>query len=117
MEEKRKFRRFPLGLNARCIGGGNNEGKECKVIDISRDGMAIHLYLKEKIDIAPSLVLEIDFPERTEPINSLVKLKWIKKLEDKTEFNFVAGAQLTMIETEDKMILLEYAYGIWIGKL
>ena len=117
MEEKRKYRRFPMALNARCIGGGNNEGRECKVIDISRDGMAIHLFLKEKVSIAPSLVLEIYFPERTEPISSLINLKWIKELKDKTEFNFVAGGQLTMIEPEDKMILLEHAYGIWVEKL
>ena len=115
MEEKRKYRRFPVGLNARCIGGGNNEGRECKIIDISRDGMAIHLYLKEKVNIAPSLVLEIDFPKKAQPINLLVSLKWIKGLEDETGFDFVAGGQLRMIEPEDKMILLEYAYGTWIG--
>ena len=116
MEEKRKFRHFPVGLNARCIGGGNNEGKECRVVDISRDGMSVHLYLKEKINILPSLVLEIDFPGKAQPLNCLINLKWIKELDDESEFDFVAGGQLTMIEPEDKMILLEYAYGIWIAE-
>ena len=113
MDEKRNFKRFPVGLNAKCVGGGNNEGRECKVINIGRNGMAIELYLKEKTDIASSLELEIDFPGRIKPINSQVVLKWITELKDETEFNFVAGGELKIIAPDDKECLLDYGFENW----
>ena len=113
MNEKRNFKRFPIDLNAKCFGGGSIEGKECKVVNISRNGIAIELYLKEKIDIAPSLELEINFPERIKPISSQVVLKWIAKLKDETEFNFAAGGKLKVIAPDDRECLLDYGFESW----
>ena len=50
MDEKREFPRFIIELNAKII---TEDGKEslCKLIDISKEGIRIELFSKEKIEI------------------------------------------------------------------
>ncbi len=113
MEEKRKYQRFPVELDGRCFGGSNNEYADCKIIDISKEGISIKLYLKERIKIDSSLVLEINFPnikESNRCISAVIVLMWIEKLSHEKEFNFVAGGEFTMIDPLDKQRLLDYGH-------
>ena len=116
MQEKRKFRRFPFGLNAQYACSSEKSG-HCKLIDISREGLAIHLHMPEKISADTKIVLLIDCPSRAKPIQCLVHLKWIKKLESKADYNYKAGGEFVKIEPDSKTSLLELAYGSWYKKV
>ncbi len=48
MENRRKFIRFPVRLNAQYSEENADEWNQCSVIDISREGMGVVVYLKEK---------------------------------------------------------------------
>ena len=48
MGNRRKFIRFPVRLNARYSEENSDEWNQCSVIDISREGMGVIVYLKEK---------------------------------------------------------------------
>ncbi len=54
MDERRKFPRFAIELDAKII---TEYGKEslCKLTDISKEGTRIELFSKEKIEIENSL--------------------------------------------------------------
>jgi len=41
MEERRKFKRFPVQLRARYLRENEEEWKDCTVINIGRGGMGI----------------------------------------------------------------------------
>ena len=116
MEQKRKFQRFPVELNAACFAAGTAEIRKCRITEVSRSGVIIEVQAKEKIKIGQSLMLEIDFPGRKNPMSAFVKLKWIKVLDDTVEFNFIAGGKLTIIKPEDKSSLLDYAYECLLNK-
>ena len=108
MEQKRKYQRFPVELPARCYGVGNRENKDCKITEISRQGIIIMLDLKEKIKTGRNCVFEIDLPQCSKPIKALVQLKWVKAPEG--DGSYTAGGKITMIDPEEKRILMDYAY-------
>ena len=112
MEDKRKYKRFQIDLNARYSFEGNQKTwKGCTVVNISRDGMGIVVYLRERIPIGALLQFEIMFPSQEEPIKATGVLQWIK--EQREEMNFPGGIEFTKIDPEDKWTLLDYAYDNW----
>lgn len=116
MEEKRKYKRFPVQLITRYLEDDKDEWKECAVTNISREGMGIGVYSREKIHMNSILQLEIVFPKKNEPIGVTGTLKWIRKLKGDPEFNFVGGVNVIAIDPEDKWALLDYAYEDWSKK-
>lgn len=117
MKDKRKYKRFSINLKARYLQEDDHqEWKECYVIDISREGMAIEVYLKERIPIRSILHLEIIAPKREKLIKASGILMWIKEFKGNSKSNFIAGMELTIIDPDDKWIMLDYAYGDWYRK-
>ena len=117
MEDKRKYHRFPINLKARYLQEDDHqEWKECSVIDISREGVGIEVYLRERISINSILHLEIIAPKKEKLIKASGVLMWIKEFKGNSKFNFIAGMELTKIDPDDKWILLDYAYGDWYRK-
>ena len=106
MEEKRKFQRFLVELDAKLVGTGSNAHSRCKVIEISQNGLAIKSDLKNKPSGGPNILLEIDHPFGEKPVNALVKLKWRRQ----TTFSFKAGGKLKIIKTMEKKRLMDYTY-------
>ena len=113
MDERRKAQRYPMELHGNCVGDNGDTGKHCKVIEISRDGMAIQLFSKERISTGRELVLEIDITTKRDPVKAVITLKWIKEIDDETGYSYLAGGELTTIEKSDKQALLEYGYENW----
>jgi len=107
MKEKRKFKRFPAQLSARCLVGSEKEWLNCSIINISRDGMGIEVRLQERIP--PDLILKfkIIIPEKVDLIETTGILKWVKEL--KEEMGFVGGVELFNIDSEEARTLLDYA--------
>ena len=115
MDERRKFLRFAIELDAKII---TEDGKEslCKLTDISREGTRIKICSKEKIEIGTRIKIEIAAAEKESPINAAVIIMWITELEDSTEYNYLVGGLLSEIDPEDKSYLLDQAYAIFKEK-
>ena len=113
-EDRRKFKRFPTQLSARYLEEFGQEWKSCTVINISREGMGIEVYLRERIHVGSIIKLEIIIPTKDGPIRATGILIWLKEFDSK--MNFVGGVKFTKIDSEDKWILLDYAYANWSRK-
>jgi hypothetical protein len=115
MDERRKFPRFAIELDAKLI---TEDGKEslCKLTDISREGTCIEIFSKEKIEIGTGINMEIAAAEKESPINAAVIIMWITELDDNSEYHYLAGGLLSEINSEDKSYLLDQAYAIFKEK-
>jgi len=113
MEDKRKYKRFPSQFSARYLEENKKEWRECCVINVSREGMGIEIYMQEAIRIGSILQLEIVVPVKKEPINAMGTLMWIRELKSDPKFNFIGGVKLITIDPEDKWELLDYVYENW----
>ncbi len=111
IEDRRKYKRFPIELSARYVKENDRGWKGCTVTNISRGGIGIIVYLQEKISEGALLKLAIMFPKKEEPIKATGVVRWIK--EQKGEKNFIGGVEFTEIDAEDKWKLLDYAYDNW----
>ena len=112
VEERRRFKRFPIKLNAKYLLGENHKKwKPFMVINISREGMGMEVYLQERIPIDSILQIEIIVPEKEKPVMAIGVLKWIRELGKK--MNYLGGVDLTKIDSRDKWMLLDYAYDEW----
>jgi hypothetical protein len=117
MEDKRKYHRFSIKLQARYLQEDDHqEWKDCTVSNISRKGMGIEVYLREKISIRTILQLKIIAPKREKLIKARGFLMWIKDLKGNPKFNYVGGIELTKIDPADKFLLLDHAFGDWYRK-
>jgi hypothetical protein len=117
MDERRKYIRFPVTLQARYeerSGGGG--WKECSVIDISREGMGISIYSREEIGTGTGLRMEITVPVKQEPVVMEGVLMWLRELHDDPHFNYIGGVRISSITAEDKWALMDYAYEGWQQK-
>ena len=113
VEDRRKFIRFPVRLSARYSKESQDEWNRCSIINISREGMGIFVFFKEKIDLASILNLSIDIPGRKAPVLLSGTLSWIKPLKGDPEFRYKSGIQINTIDPEEKWILLDYSYEAW----
>ena len=115
MDERRKFPRFAIELDATLI---TEDGKEslCKLTDISRKGTHIKIFSKEKIEIGTGIKIEIAAAEKESRINAAVIIMWVTELDDNTEFHYLAGGLLSEIDSADKNYLLDQAYAIFKEK-
>ena len=116
MDDRRRFLRFPLQLNARYAETNDDNWMECSVIDISREGIGIIIHSKEAISKGILLKIEIDAPVKEDRITVAGKLVWLKELKDAPCFNYAGGIRLTAIAPEDKWELIDYAYEDWHNK-
>ncbi len=112
MKDQRNFKRFAIELDAKYLLEENpKEWKGCTVVNVSRGGMGIEIYLQEKVPIGSMLQIEITIPSKDDPIITAGVLRWIKELvEDK---NYLGGVEFAEIDAEDKWKLLDLAYDNW----
>lgn len=114
MKDRRKFLRFPVKLVARYSEENKDHwNRQCSVIDISREGMGVIVYLKEKLPLGCILEVMVDVPTKEKPVRFTGDLSWIKVLKGDPDFNYKGGIKLITIDSEDKWILLDYAYESW----
>ena len=115
MDERRKFPRFTIEMNAKFI---TEDGKEspCKLTDISREGTRIEIFSKEKIEIGTGIKMEITAREKESPIIANVITMWVTEIDDSPEYHYLAGGLLSEIDPKDKGYLLDQAYAIFKEK-
>jgi hypothetical protein len=95
----------------------NEEGEtKCSIVNISREGMGVTVYLKAKLSLGAMLKFMVDVPDSKKSVSFAGTLNWIKALKRDPEYNYKGGIKLTAIDSEDKWTLLDYAYETWKEK-
>lgn len=118
MEDRRKFIRFPVRTGARYSEENKEDWKQqCSIVNISREGMGVTVYLKTKLSLGCMLKFMVDIPEREKSVSFTGTLNWIKALKEDPDYNYKGGIKLITINPEDKWALLDYAYEAWKEKL
>ena len=114
MRDRRKFLRFPVRLSARYSEENNEDRiRQCSIVDISREGLGLVVYLKDKPPIGCLLQFMVDVPKKEKSVCFSGILNWIKALKKDPDYNFKGGIKLKAIDSEDKWVLLDYAYEAW----
>jgi len=116
MNEKRRFKRFPLELPAAWSDSSSCATGYCKVTEISRTGIAVQLATRDCIRPGQDLCLEIDIPVKIKPVTATMAVRWTKDLTDSPGYLFLAGGELASITPDDKESLLDYGYESWKRK-
>jgi len=108
--EKRKFQRFSLNLETRCLGGGHDGTEYCRITEISRQGLVVESSLNKKTSIGKTLFFSIDLPGQETPVNAVAKIKWMRQEGTDSAGGFKAGCKITLINDTATKKLLEHAY-------
>ena len=117
MRDRRKFIRFPVRLRARYSEENKEDWKQqCSIVNISREGMGVIVYLKAKLSSGRMLKFIVDVPEKEKSVSFTGTLNWIKALKGDENYNYKGGIKLITIDSEDKWALLDYAYEAWKEK-
>jgi hypothetical protein len=114
MEERRKSKRFPIQLSARCLGASEEEWIDCPVTNVSREGMGIDVLLKERMSPGEILQFKITIPTQEEPIKISGTLTWVKELEEKA--GYIGGITFFSMDSEKIWGLLNHANKNWTGE-
>lgn len=114
MKDRRKFIRFPVITDAHYSEENKEDWKQqCSIVNISREGMGVTVYLKAKLSLGCMLKFMVDVPEKDKTVSFTGTLNWIKALKGDPDYNYKGGIKLTTIDPEDKWALLDYAYEAW----
>ena len=117
MKDRRKFMRFPVRLAAQYSEKNKEDWKQqCSIVNISREGMGVTVYLKTKLSLGCILKFMVDVPDREQSISFTGVLNWIKTLKEDSDYNYKGGIKLITIDSGDKWTLLDYAYESWKKK-
>jgi hypothetical protein len=117
VKDRRKFLRFPVKIGAFYSEENNEDLKQqCSIVDISREGMGVTVYLKAKLSLGCMLKFMVDVPEKEKSVSFTGTLNWIKSLKGDANYNYKGGIKLITIDSEDKWALLDYAYEAWKEK-
>ncbi|MFZ0484478.1 MAG: PilZ domain-containing protein [Desulfobacterales bacterium] len=117
MKDRRKFLRFSVRMSAHYSDENNEDREEqCSIVDISREGMGVTVYLRSKLSLGCMLKFIVDVPEKEKSVAFTGTLNWIKALKGDADYNFKGGIKLITIDSEDKWALLDYAYEAWKEK-
>ena len=117
MKDRRKFLRFPVRIGALYSEENNEDRKQqCSIVDISREGMGVTVYLKTKLSLSCMLKFMVDVPGKEKSVSFTGTLNWIKALKGDTDYNYKGGIKLITIDSKDKWELLDYAYEAWKEK-
>jgi hypothetical protein len=114
VKDRRKFLRFPVRLSARYSEENKEDWiRQCVVVDISREGMGLVVYLRDKLPVGGLLQFIADLPTKEKSVYFSGVLNWVKALRNDPDYNFKGGIKLKTIDSEDKWELLDYAYEAW----
>lgn len=117
MKDRRKFLRFPVRIGARYSEENKEDWKQqCSIVNISREGMGVIVYLKTKLSLGCMLKFMMDVPNKEKSVFFTGTLNWIKALKGDSDYNYEGGIKLITIDSEDKWALLDYAYESWKEK-
>ena len=110
MEDKRKFIRFSVSLDARSRAASwFKQRAKYSVKDVSKEGLRVNA--KEALKEGDMLELELSVPGNKSPVTALGQVVWNHKL---GSAGYDIGLKFKTIKPEDKFEILDYAYNKWI---
>ena len=80
MQERRKFTRSTLPQKAKFFGAKGWE--DCIITEVSRKGLGVKFYTREKINEGSIIHLKVLIPTESKPVMVKGLLRWIKKKEE-----------------------------------
>jgi len=113
MEEKRKFMRFPVQVQATCLSGDTGSGCPCTVTQVSREGIAVRLHGNRTVDAGETIHLDLNIPDAPGPEQSEVALKWTAPAGLKDTGLLRGGGKFVRVSPEAKERLLDSGYENW----
>ncbi len=110
MEDKRKAKRFATNLKAHYfLKEGEGEGKECTVINISRNGVGLEFYTTEEIVAGSTIFIKIFAAKSLKPTDVEGVVKWVNQ----GERDFVGGIKANSKLDEEKLAnLITFTLGL-----
>lgn len=94
MEDKRKGNRTPIEQKAHYHLQGEEDWKECTVVDWSLDGMGITFYTRKQIEAGSTIHLKVFFHSGPKSIDVKGTLRWVKQREK----GFIGGIEVIVKE-------------------
>jgi hypothetical protein len=96
MKEKRRFPRTSLPQKAQFFG--KNGWEDCLITEVSRKGIGVKFYTREKIVTGSIMHLKVKVPHEPNPVMVKGVLRWLEEEED----HFVGGIEWYQIERAKK---------------
>ncbi|MFC1592292.1 PilZ domain-containing protein [Thermodesulfobacteriota bacterium] len=116
MQQKRKYHRFPIELNAKVFGCCAFLHRNCRITEISREGLLLTARIDTTCKHGPVLLLEIDVPSLSSPICVMAHMQWTQRKSSTRKARCVVGARITLINPEEQEILMQHAYSKMINR-
>jgi hypothetical protein len=111
--ENRKHLRFSLPLPAECHYKAGEKPQECRLVDVSEEGVGFELDTHVDMRYGQKVLLSIFLPERKTPVSAIVKLQWVK-IPHEGPLKQRLGSLLLFIDPKDKAQLLEHAHAMML---
>lgn len=109
--ENRKHVRFPLSLPALCHYKTGEKAQDCRLVDVSEQGVGFELDMVVDVRYGQNVLLSISLPDRKTPVSAIAKLQWIK-IPSEGQLKQRMGSRLLFINPREKARLLQHAYAM-----
>lgn len=110
MEDKRKYVRFNVSLDAKSKAAGWFKPRTRYLVkDVSKEGFKLNA--SGPLEEGNMLDLEISVPGKTPPIPATGQVVWNHRLK---ESGYDIGFRFKSINPGDRFDILDYAYNRWI---
>ena len=106
--EKRKSKRILLQVNAIYMEENKRGWQDCSIVDVSREGMGVILYLREPIQAGAKLSFAIKIASNIFKETGITI--WSKKLCRDTLFNGALGIKLETANETSKSAFFKYIH-------
>jgi c-di-GMP-binding flagellar brake protein YcgR len=103
-------------MQARYLEKSNNAWYDFSTVNISRAGMAIELFPKEKFNRDSPFQSELILPSKKEPILIAGDVMWKKEVNGNGGSHIIGGVRFTRIDESSKRNLLDYAFNDWYSQ-
>jgi hypothetical protein len=104
--DKRRFERFAVNLRGNYILQDDHKTVECRIPEISSEGLRIQSPVK--IPFKSSLLLSVEVPDHEPPLTVSVTIRWQKEIYGERDFSYMAGGQIEESDTKRFETLLEH---------
>lgn len=104
MDERRKFTRYPVQLEA-TFQENTEPPRKCMVSDVSIEG--IRLLVPEKIRFGQTITLIIRIPNTPEAVVTRMTVRWTRPFYKQGQVAYIAGGELSS-EDDAGEILVRY---------
>lgn len=108
-EEKRKFLRFPLSVQADCLYNVSELGVRCRIVDMSSHGLGFEFDSPVGLQSGQIILLAINMARQKKSVSAVARLIWDQGRKDGFRPKRMGG-RLLFMDSKSKKLLLEQAH-------